>query len=267
MLPESGFQFWEPKNELQEHTQAASKQKSWLQESKQLPAQILRRGGRAPFLLFYGGFSFLRSGVPTWGLDIIPFSPWACPLPCIRPYPTGVLEMSLPHTFYAYFVFPSPRLGVAVPLIPSPSVNEWVRDSCPPRCKADAFSTENKACEKVIFWNSQIIGINQQLYERIHQNINQQLYQRILRSPCSYTNYLNHHSLFCFSGNTRSLNHWVRPGIETESSWILVSHWVTTGTPGSSFLCKHIKVMSSPHIGIQGKSIQLTGLEQLCLEK
>ena len=37
-----------------------------------------------------------------------------------------------------------------------------------------------------------------------------------------------HHS------NTRSLTHWVRPGIEPTSSWILVGFstcWATTGTP------------------------------------
>jgi len=35
-------------------------------------------------------------------------------------------------------------------------------------------------------------------------------------------------------GNTRSLTHWMRPGIEPVSSWILVrfvTHWATTGTP------------------------------------
>ena len=37
-----------------------------------------------------------------------------------------------------------------------------------------------------------------------------------------------HHS------NARSLTHWVRPGIEPVSSWMLVgfiNHWATTGTP------------------------------------
>ena len=35
-------------------------------------------------------------------------------------------------------------------------------------------------------------------------------------------------------GNTGSLTHWVRPGIEPESSWMLVgfvNHWATAGTP------------------------------------
>ena len=35
-------------------------------------------------------------------------------------------------------------------------------------------------------------------------------------------------------GNTRSLTHWVRPGIEPTTSWFLVgfvNHWATTGTP------------------------------------
>ena len=43
-----------------------------------------------------------------------------------------------------------------------------------------------------------------------------------------------HHS----SGNTRSLTHWARLGIEPTSSWILsgfITQWVTTGTPYFSF--------------------------------
>ena len=35
-------------------------------------------------------------------------------------------------------------------------------------------------------------------------------------------------------GNTGSITHWARPGIELESSWILVgfvNHWATTGAP------------------------------------
>jgi len=39
--------------------------------------------------------------------------------------------------------------------------------------------------------------------------------------------------------NARSLTHWARPGIEPESSWILVrsvNHWTTTGTPGGAGL-------------------------------
>ena len=37
-------------------------------------------------------------------------------------------------------------------------------------------------------------------------------------------------------GSTRSLTHWVRPGIQPASSWILVvflTHWATIGTPKS----------------------------------
>ena len=37
-------------------------------------------------------------------------------------------------------------------------------------------------------------------------------------------------------GNTGSLTHWVRPGIEPETSWFLfgfVNHWATVGTPDS----------------------------------
>ena len=39
-------------------------------------------------------------------------------------------------------------------------------------------------------------------------------------------------------GNARSLTHWVRSGMETVSSWVLVSssnRWATTGTPDFSF--------------------------------
>ena len=39
-------------------------------------------------------------------------------------------------------------------------------------------------------------------------------------------------------GNAGSLNHWLRPGIKTASSWILVkfiTHWATTGTPRAPF--------------------------------
>ena len=40
-------------------------------------------------------------------------------------------------------------------------------------------------------------------------------------------------------GNTGSLTHWARPGIELAYSWILVrfvNHWATMGTPESIFL-------------------------------
>ena len=49
-------------------------------------------------------------------------------------------------------------------------------------------------------------------------------------------------SLICDTtahGNARSLSHWVRPGIEPESSWILVrfvNHWATMGTPWKALL-------------------------------
>ena len=39
-------------------------------------------------------------------------------------------------------------------------------------------------------------------------------------------------------GNTRSITHWARPGMEPVSSWILVgfvNHWATTGTPKLKF--------------------------------
>ena len=42
-------------------------------------------------------------------------------------------------------------------------------------------------------------------------------------------------------GNTGSLTHWTRPGIEPATSWFLVkfiNHWATMGTPGSCF-CIH----------------------------
>lgn len=40
-------------------------------------------------------------------------------------------------------------------------------------------------------------------------------------------------------GDTGSLTHWVKPGIELESSWTLVgfvTHWAATGTPKPTFL-------------------------------
>ena len=38
-------------------------------------------------------------------------------------------------------------------------------------------------------------------------------------------------------GNTRSLTHWTKPGMEPKSSWMLVrfaNHWAMTGTPRGS---------------------------------
>ena len=118
MLPESGFLFTEPKSVLHEHTNTGSKQKTLLQESRKLPAQMLGAEERAaPFQLFHGGFYFLRTGIPTWDLDIIRFSHWPCPITYIRPYSirpkTGVLEVAMPYKFYGYFVLLSPRLGVS----------------------------------------------------------------------------------------------------------------------------------------------------------
>ena len=49
------------------------------------------------------------------------------------------------------------------------------------------------------------------------------------------------------NSNARSLTHWVRPGIEPTSSWILVrvvTHWATTGTPEKSFL---VQITSSSY--------------------
>ena len=40
-------------------------------------------------------------------------------------------------------------------------------------------------------------------------------------------------------GNSGSLTHWVRPGVESASSWMLVgfvNHWTTMGTPNIFFL-------------------------------
>ena len=52
---------------------------------------------------------------------------------------------------------------------------------------------------------------------------------RIWASSASYTT---------AHGNAGSLTHWTVPGIEPESSWILVgflNHWATTGTPKKVF--------------------------------
>ena len=122
MLLEFGFLFMELKNEFQEHT--GSKQvKIFITGKQRAPSTDTGRGRESPpFLLFYGGFYFLRMGIPTWGPDIFPFSRWPCPGIYIRPYPIEDLETAMPHKFYDYFVLLSPRLGVAIPLIPSPSV-------------------------------------------------------------------------------------------------------------------------------------------------
>jgi len=84
----------------------SSQHRCWEQE-KELPL----------FQLLHGGFYFLRTGIPTWDLDIIHFSHWPCPITYIRPYSirakTGVLEVAMPYKFYGYFVLLSPRLGVS----------------------------------------------------------------------------------------------------------------------------------------------------------
>ena len=49
-------------------------------------------------------------------------------------------------------------------------------------------------------------------------------------------------------GNTRSLTHWVRPGMEPVSSWMLVrfiNRWATMGTPGSWYLYREFKASFS----------------------
>ena len=120
MLPESRFLFAELKNELRQckggqtskslyYRKANSSQhRHWEgeEESPPLPIVLCR-------------FLFLKDGIPTWGLDIISFSHWPCPVTYIRPYPIGVLEMDMPHKLHGCFVLLSPRLGVAIPLIPS----------------------------------------------------------------------------------------------------------------------------------------------------
>ena len=120
MLPESGFLFTEPKNELREHTGGQASQ-VFITGEQTAPSTDWEGEEESPFTLFYGGFYFLRMGVPTWGLDIVPVSDWPCPAPYSQPYPIGVLEMNMPPKFYGYFVL-SPRLQVAFPLNPSPSV-------------------------------------------------------------------------------------------------------------------------------------------------
>lgn len=112
ILPESRFLFSELKNELQ-HT--GSKQAQVFITGQQIaPSTDTRRGKKSPpFLSFDGSFYFLRTGVTTWGPDIISFSHWPYPVIYIRSYPVGVLEMDTPHKFYGYLVLLSPRLGFA----------------------------------------------------------------------------------------------------------------------------------------------------------
>ena len=62
-------------------------------------------------------------------------------------------------------------------------------------------------------------------------------------------------------GNGGSLTHWVRPGIEPASSWILirlVTLWATKGTPCGFFfflifLGPHLHHMEVPWLGVQSK--------------
>ena len=46
-------------------------------------------------------------------------------------------------------------------------------------------------------------------------------------------------------GNTRSLTHWARPGMEPATSSFLVglvNHWAATGTPHLLFKCHHLAI-------------------------
>ena len=64
-----------------------------------------------------------------------------------------------------------------------------------------------------------------------------------LRSQAASATYTTAH------GNTGSLTHWVRPGIEPSTSWLLVgfvNHWAMTGTPVHSF--SHIILHHSPFV-------------------
>ena len=66
-------------------------------------------------------------------------------------------------------------------------------------------------------------------------------------------------------GNARSLIHWVRPGIETTSSWMLVgftNHWATTGTPKDSFLMHNndFEVMEEDVLILSGYILNYLGV-------
>ena len=78
MLSESVFLFTEPKNELWEHTHTGSKQEKVFITGKQIAPGMDTGMEESPFLLFYGGFYFLKTGVPTWGPHISSFSSWPC---------------------------------------------------------------------------------------------------------------------------------------------------------------------------------------------
>ena len=73
MLPESRFLFMELKRELHEYTD--SKQAKDFITGKQRAQHRHGEGEEeSPFLLFYGGYSLLKTGVPTWGPDITLFT-------------------------------------------------------------------------------------------------------------------------------------------------------------------------------------------------
>ena len=112
MLPESRFLFMQPKNELHEHT--GGKQAKVL-ENKQ-PRHRQREGEEESphFLLFYGGFYFLRTGGTNLESRHHSFSHWPCPVTYIRPCSIGFLEMDMPDRFDGYFILLFPRLGVTI---------------------------------------------------------------------------------------------------------------------------------------------------------
>lgn len=83
MLFESGFLFTELKNEYQEYT--GSKQAQVFITGRQTAPRTDCEGEEEfPFLLFYGCFYVLRTGVPTWGSDTSSFSHWPCPVDVYR---------------------------------------------------------------------------------------------------------------------------------------------------------------------------------------
>ena len=97
------------------------------------------------------------------------------------------------------------------------------------------------------------LGVKQEL----HWGPTPQLQQcRILATSATYT---TAHS------NTRSLNHWVRPGIETMSSWILVK-FITAEPQGELLGLQLLKDLSELYLLLQWLT-QMAGRLALAISK
>ena len=139
-------------------------------------------------------------------------------------FPTGWVPPSLDRRFWNFFPAASHSLGRTSPLC-----------LCSPTLKSSRFTQRSGNAH---FFFLFFLGPYPRHMEVPRLRVESELHLLAYTHPQQQWIWAVSSTYTTAHGNARFLTHWLRPGIEPASSWILarfVNHWATMGPPGYTY--------------------------------